>query len=387
MRVDKIFQTMGSIVLRCQVIEPPTGCPSTVIVKKVREDQYSYRPDSAETPNAAHALFSDWAALEFLNQIGGDPPLAPCFYGGSRDSGLILLEDLGDSESPTTIQALQGDDPELAERMLLEHVALIGQLHAKTIGQFDQYNCLRSALGPAPRPGKLFRDPWSDARLSPIPDADIEEVIFSYRSVCQSVGVHPDRSIGAEIEQVAIAVEQNPEQWLAFCKGDQNEAGDYIRCNGRPRFFDFDGGGFRHALIEGVPGRMTWGCMMRLPSRLLPSMERAYRNSLSLGCPAALDDLAFSQAMIKTAARWHILHVIHRLQDALAADRQRGPTTLRQQTVAWIEAFANLSTETGLMSSLGKPAREIAERLRQLWNKEEIELPYYPVFRESVESI
>jgi hypothetical protein len=385
LQAGKIFRTTGSIVIRCQVIDPPKGLPSRLIVKKVREDRFPYRPDSAETPNAAHALFSDWAAAEFLNQIGGDPLLAPRFYGGDCESGLTVLEDLGDGEYPSTLGALQGSDPELAERMLIEHVSLIGQLHAKTMGHFDRYHHLRSALGPMPKPARLFRDPWSDARLSTISASEIDNAIASYRSVCDSVGVRPAHSISDEIEYVATAVEQNPEQCLAFCKGDQNEAADYIRCNEQPRLFDYDGGGFRHALIEGIPGRMTWGCMMRLPAWLLPLMERAYRVSLAVGCPAVRDELVFRKAMIDAAARWHILHVIHRLPAALAGDRQRGPTTLRQQTVAWIEAYADISAETGLMCSLGTSARSIAERLRQLWRSEETGLPYYPVFRNSVE--
>lgn len=59
-------------------------------------------------------------------------------------------------------------------------------------------------------------------------------------------------AVGAEIAHVTASVEAQPERFLAYCKGDQNMAGDYIRCHGMPRLFDFNAGGYRHALIEGM---------------------------------------------------------------------------------------------------------------------------------------
>src|SRR5262249_20647866 len=153
-------------------------------------------------------------------------------------------------------------------------------------------------------------------------------------------------------------IEENPGPLLAYCKGDQNGAGDYIRQGGRPRLFDFGAAGFRHALIEGMPWRMTWGCMMRIPGRIWPAMERAYRSYLAGGCIDALDDVKFYRSLAEAGARWNIFHINHRLPDALGSDRQRGPTTLRQQVIAWIEAFAELSEEYGQLQSLGQSARD-----------------------------
>ncbi|HET9712405.1 MAG TPA: hypothetical protein VFP64_11005, partial [Pyrinomonadaceae bacterium] len=166
---------------------------------------------------------------------------------------------------------------------------------------------------------------------------------------------------------------------LAYCKGDQNAAADYIRRAGKPRFFDFGAGGLRHALIEGMPGRMTWGCMMRIPERVISRMEKAYQFRLAEGYAQAADDRVFHRCLAEAGARWNIFHVVHRLPDALEVDRQRGPTTLRHQTIAWIDAFARLSEALGQMTALGKSAREIAATLRQFW-PEASELPFYPPF-------
>jgi hypothetical protein len=260
---------------------------------------------------------------------------------------------------------------------------LIGQLHAATMGRFEQYHRLRSALGPEPVPQKIYQDPWSNARVRPIPRSEIDDAISAYHESFAAIGIRPQSGVNEEIELVTAAVEENPGLLLAYCKGDQNGAGDYVRLGGKPRLFDFGSGGFRHALIEGMPWRMTWGCMMRIPKRIWPAMERAYRSRLTSGYLDAIDDISFYQSLVEAGARWNIFHINHRLPDAIKSDRKRGPTTLRQQVIAWIEAFADLSEEHGQMRALGRSARAMWERLHDLWPIESCDLPYYPAFRDS----
>jgi hypothetical protein len=380
LRKGKIFTTGASIVVRCEVLDARPDLPASLIVKKVREDEFGYQPDSAESPNPAHWLFNDWAAAEFLNNIPSTVPLSPLLYGGSREFGLVVLEDLGDGEAPNTSDALLGADPALAEQTLIEHVSLVGQLHALTIGREAEYRRVRARLGTLPKPARLYQDPWSDARNYPIQTSEMAAAIKLYRTVFAHLGVQPATGIAAEIESVTSAVEAYPKRFLAFCKGDQNAAGDYMRRNGQPRLFDFNAGGYRHALIEGMPGRMTWGCLMRLPARILPLLDRAYQAQFTQR-HAEISDEMFHQAMVEAGARWHILHVVHRLPDALTGDRQRGLTTLRQQVVAWLTAFADLSEEFCGMPALGLSARRMAERLRDVWPAEASNMPYYPAFR------
>jgi hypothetical protein len=380
LRKGKTFVTGGSIVVRCDVIDAPPHAPASVIVKKTREDEFKYRPESSETPNSAHWLLNDWAAAEFLSNISSTIPLSPLLYGGSREYGLIVLEDLGDGEAPNTFDALRGDDPELAEQTLIEHVSLVGQLHAATIGRVAEYLHIRQRLGPLPAPERLYQDPWSDARNCSIPSSEIDEAIKLYHTAYEAVGIRPRADVNKEIASVTAAVEACPKIFLAYCKGDQNMAGDYIRLHGVPRLFDFNVGGFRHALIEGMPGRTTWGCMMRIPPRILPLMEAAYYTQLTQKHPGISEEM-FRQAMVEAGARWHIFHIVHRLPDALIGDRQRGPTTLRQQVIAWITAFAGLSEEFCGARALGASARRMAERLSGIWSAEVSNLPYYPAFK------
>lgn len=380
LRKTKVFTTGASIVVRCHVIDAHFDVPASFIAKKAREDEFGYDPNSPETPNPAHWLFNDWAASEFLNNVPSAVPFSPLLYGGNKDYGLIVLEDLGDGESPNTFDALCGGDAELAEETLIEHVSLLGQLHAATMGRDEEYRRIRQRLGALPKPEKLYQDPWSDARLLPIPTSEIEEAIKLYRTVFEGVGIRPQAGVADEIALVTARVEERPELFLAFCKGDQNLAGDYIRRNGQPRLFDFNVSGFRHALIEGMPGRMTWGCMMRIPARILTFMDKAYQAQLKQRHPR-MSDATLREASVEAGARWHIFHVVHRLPDALMSDRQRGLTTLRQQVIAWLTAFADLSEEFGHLQALGASARSMVARLREVWSAETRNLPYYPAFR------
>lgn len=380
LRPAATFKTGASVVVRCEVSGAGGGLPESLIVKKVREDEFAYRPESPEAPNPAHWLFNDWAAAEFLNQVPGPLPLSPTLYAGSVEHGLLVLEDLGDGEPPNTRDALLGADPELAEQTLIEHVSLIGRLHAATAGRAEEYGRIRRRLGPPPRPAGLYQDPWADARNAPVPAAEVEEVIELYRALSARVGARPPAGVGEEIARVTAHVEGRPGQFLAFCKGDQGMAGDYLRRHGRPRLFDFNAGGFRHALVEGMPGRLTWGCLMRLPGRLLPLMDAAYRAEFARAHPAVSDE-AFRRAAGEAGARWHILHVVHRLPEALSGDRPRGPTTLRQQVLAWLKAFADLSEEFGGVEALGSSARRMAERLGRAWPAGAGAMPFYPAFR------
>src|SRR5262245_10599584 len=91
--------------------------------------------------------------------------------------------------------------------------------------------------------------------------------------------------------------------------------------------------------------------------------------------------LGHDRGLVEAGARWNILHLIHRVPTALSGDYQRGLTTLRQQVVAWLDAFADLSDERQQLQALGKSAREAAQRLRELWPAEVCGLPYYPAFR------
>jgi hypothetical protein len=353
-----------SIVFRCRVQGPGASLPASVVVKQSKQG----------------AILEDWAACQFLQQIPHDPPFAPECYGGDLGSQMVVLEDLG-GDGPNTHDLLLAHDPAKATAALLEHIRLMGQLHAATIGQRETYNRIRTALGPILPPKPLYKDPWSMPRGDPMTEHDRGQAIQDYRSACFLVGLTPSGAVAEEIERVTARVEADPGPFLAFCQGDVNTPDNCLRWNGRLRLLDFDSSGFRHALVEGLAGRLTWGCMSRIPGQVVREMDRAYREELATRCIAAGKDQVYRQALVEAAARWHIFHVVWRLPTAWERDYLRGLTTLRQQLLAWLDAFVEIVSAFGVTTALGASAQALAHRLRQEWSPEEVELPYYPAFR------
>jgi hypothetical protein len=360
----RTWDGVKSTVVRWRV-GPPLGCaPGSVIVKRSKTG----------------AILEDWAASLFLERIPHDPPLAPRCYGGDTASQTIVLEDLGDGDGPDTLAALEGDDPEAATAALVEHLRLMGLLHAATIGRHEEYTRIRLALGPSDTPMPLYHYPWSVARrFAPAAD-QVEQAAREYRDNLASVGLATARSAPEEIERVTAAVECDPGPFLAFCQGDVNEPVSCLRRGGRLRLYDFDSGGFRHALIEGLAGRLTWGSASRIPEEAVRAMEAAYRGALAGGCEAARDDRLYREAVVLAAARWHIFHVIWRLPTALDRDYQRGRTRLRQQFLAWLDAFVRVVEGDGSMPALEGSARALSARLGTLWAEGTEPLPCYPAF-------
>jgi hypothetical protein len=353
-----------SVVLRCQVRPPGTPLPESVVVKQSR----------------CRAILEDWAACLFLGRVPHDPPFAPHCYGGDAETQTVVLEDLGDGDGPNTYDLLRGDDPEKAVAGLVEHVRLMGRLHAATVGRQATYDGIRSALGPPPPRKPLYKDPWSLPRGPTLSEHERAAAVENYRSACRLLGLTPAAAVADEIEQVTARVEAEPGPFLAFCQGDVNMPSNCLRQDGRVRLYDYDCGGYRHALVEGLAGRLTWGCMSRIPADVVRAMDVAYREELVGGCAAAGEDRAYRQALVEAAARWHVFHVIWRVPDGLERDFQRGLTTFRQQLLAWLDAFVGVVDEYGLMTALGESARALGGRLRERWPAETGQLPYYPAF-------
>ncbi len=373
LRSGEIYQSAKSLVTRYYVTDNAANAPASFIVKHTLASPLS-------SSQAEFNLLTDWASCLFLRTIPGPYVWAPLCYGGDLTRRIIVLEDLGTGAGSNTTELLMGDDPQAAEQGLMEHVRLLGSLHASTTGTANTYRSVRQALGAEPKEDPLFAEPWSNARRRPLPPEEIDQAVRRYSDVLKLMGIVPRQSLKEEIADVANSVESDPGPYLAYCRGDQNMAGDYLRCGDQLRLFDFDSGGFRHALLEGMPGRMTWGCMLRIPTQIVSQMEKEYHNVWAAHRPEIATSANFGRTMTGAGARWHIFHVIARVAPALERDRLRGCSSLRQQCVAWINAFVSLSEEFPSYPALGTAACALSEKLSVAWAEVDA-LPYFPAFR------
>jgi hypothetical protein len=155
--LDKVLGGNGSnIVIRCR---PLGGCdrvPASFVIKALCESAWADGVRSQALVNAAAELMNDWAASLFLERISSNLRLAPLLYCGQKELGLIVLEDLSDGDAPNTASALRAWDPDQAEEKLVEHVSLLGRLHALTMGRRQEYTEIRNTLGAKPPPRPLF---------------------------------------------------------------------------------------------------------------------------------------------------------------------------------------------------------------------------------------
>jgi hypothetical protein len=363
-----VLQSSGrSLVWRCQVDEGPAGLPDTLILKQVRGDaERAYDPDDAPPFSPAWRFFNDWTGAELLTvltaQDAARPPVGPRFYGGDRAAGLIVLEDLGEGESLADL--VQGNDPARAEQALMAFAAAVGRMHAATIGRETEYRRLQDALGaPAPEP----------------PDGPGYP---RFREACETLDFRLSSEFEAEIATVTASMRE-PGPFLAYTHGDP--CPDNTRCSGDSlRLLDFEFGAFRHALRDGVYGRIlfpTCWCVNRLPLAIAPRMEAVYRAELVKGCPEAGDDTRFSRVVVEACAHWALETAQWHLPEALKEDGQWGLATVRQRLLVRFDQAAALTEELGHLEALGAALHALAARLRMLWPAEADAMPLYPAFR------
>ncbi|MBI1928882.1 phosphotransferase [Candidatus Poribacteria bacterium] len=354
-----------SHVLRCNVLEGPANVPASVVVKQaIAGGDEVYNPDSPEGP--AWRLFNDWAGLQFLSEVAGDASPAPRFYGGDRESGLIVIEDLGTGESLDKL--LLGNQPATAEAGLIELATTLGRMHAFTIGKRTEYDRIRNALGPR------------SARNSST-TSEQRHLIGRFSEACDAVGIEPRRGFKGEMKVVARFIAQ-PGPFDAYlhrdpCPDNNLRVGDALK------LLDFEFADFGHALTDGVYGRIhfpTCWCVNRLPAYVVRRMEDAYRAELVKGCPEAADDVLFYRSVVEACAHW-IIDMFHWVAHGLLEkDGRWGISTRRQRVLLRLDMLAQTAEEFGHLEAIGATAHAMAVKLRKLWNEIE-EMPYYPAFR------
>src|SRR5262249_17518841 len=142
----------------------------------------------------------------------------------------------------------------------------------------------------------------------------------------------------AALEDLAAVIAEltDPGPFLAYTHGDPCPDNDLL-VDGALKLVDFEFGAYRHALIDGVYGRIcfpTCWCVNRLPSSVAQEMEAAYRTALSQSCPAAADDRAFAHGIVAACVYWALRTCqFAPLTILLDRDADWGIATMRQRVL------------------------------------------------------
>lgn len=351
-----------SHVYRYAVRSESPDVPESVIVKRAATvGSESYEPDAPHGP--AWRLFNDWAGLQFLTELAGPSSPAPKYYGGNRNVGLIVLEDL---ESGAQLdQLLLGEDRTAAVDGLMALMTALGRMHAMTIGRREAFDKVRDSLGPR--------------QARPEPDRAVAEQKRKLREFTEAAGVSDRSGLTADFEALELFLdEEGP--FMAYSHRDPCPDNCLV-VGSEMRLLDFEFGDYRHALLDGVYGRMhfpsCW-CVNRLPVPVYGQMEQVYRHELAKGCPEAADIELFERAVVEASA-WLLLPTLS--PALLKEDARWGISTTRQRALVRLDRFAEASAAVGHLELLGATARDLATALRQQWPSEADEMPLYPAFR------
>lgn len=347
-----------SYTYRYVVIDGPDEVPASAVVKKVRpwSDGKAYDPDVAENP--AIGLLNDWAGLEFLNEVSEGMSSTPQCYGGDREAGLFVMQDMG---SPRRLDhILLGDDEEEAEQALIQLAISLGRMHASTIGKQALFADRREALGPT----KPYSLSWLRVRTR-----ELEEML--------DIGIGPE--VNEQIDDCIAALE-TPGPFTAYVHDDPcPDKGLWM--DGQIKLLGFGSGAYRHALIDGTYGRILFPscwCVNQIPGHIPLRMEDEYRNELVAGCPEAGDDALYRQAVAFACAKGAIGSW---WPGQMERDNEWGIATYRQRVLLRYYLFARITEEYGQLEALGRWVDLAGVKLREAWGEVE-DMPYYPAFRE-----
>jgi hypothetical protein len=354
-----------NLILRCPVL---TGRgPASLIVKQVTSAAASLHQADAWD---VQRFFRDWAGAHFLSTLQGSVPHGPRCYGGDRDAGFILLEDLG---APTSLvepllHAAEAD----AVQALLGYAACLGALHTDTIGQEAAFTRLWQTLTPQP---------------VSVTD-DVKRFAAQIRLLQQHVehlGARVEPAFGEEIATALIAL-HTPGPFWAYMHGDPCPD-NVVYTGAEVRLIDFECGRFGHALCDGTYGRMlfpTCWCANRLPETVVARMETAYRAALVPRCPAAADDRLFADALVDACGYWMLRTLVQHLPQALTEDSHWGIAPIRPRLVSRLEAFITTAEAHHRRPAMRGTAHRVLEVVQRRWPATP-PLALYPAFRQGVD--
>lgn len=354
-----------SILYRCFAASG-SELTSTFIIKKAARSLLSVENLNAEQ---GRRFLNGWVGAEFLSSLHLDNPISPYFYGGDLEQGFFVLEDLGAHRN--LVDPLLHGDPVSAESGLMKYYTCLETLHAMTAGKAEEFEVMFSARFPG-------QQPFAEELLG------IGIRMQKVQELLDQLGVPTSSEIASEMEAVTGAVTQ-PGPFLTYihadpCPDNLFDMGD------RYRLIDFEWGHFGHALLDAVYPRMLWPscwCASRLPEEVVASIENSYRARLIQGCPEAQEDAVWELGLVSMCGMTLLNRLAWDLERALQEDHKRGIASIRQRTLAQLEAFIKTAEAFHKLPALCGVASHLYSLLRMRW----IDTPpltLFPAFNQSL---
>ncbi len=333
-----------NLVLRLGIKDAHNNIPTSVILK-----QASGQKNQDDFDRFAR----DWSGLEFVNTLSTPIAIAPRFYGGNKEHRFILLEDLGEPHVSLVDCLTTVDNAQVAIDSLQRFMICLGQLHAHSYQNTDDYLKILHSVNPS---AIAKSDKSTDIMLQ------LESVLKNLNISCTP---HLQEIINAILK---VAVEPNP--FITFIHGDICPDNTFDNPNKKTLLLiDFEHGKVGNALLDATYLRMsmpTCWCAKALPEELIQSLELLYRQQLMEKIPAARNDDAYHTAYVNACAYW-MLQSVGMIENVQKKDDTWGISSVRARILSRLQAFITIANQYNKLSELKILAEDILLKLKIQW--------------------
>lgn len=352
--------------LICRIVfqSSSTKAPTSLIFKQFLPKKYS-----KNNKDALNRFARDSAAHAFLNNLETESLYVPRLYGSSTKSHFVLLEDLGETHV-SLVDSLTGKSANEAKAALERFMRRLGQLHADSYGQTNNYLKTLSTINPDI---KLWKN---DLKIT------LNDIVAKLESLSKNISILYTTKMQIEIYTVIKEVLQ-PGPFITFIHGDicPDNVFDNPKKNAL-HLIDFEWSGARSALLDGTYLRMSmpncW-CAHTIPENLVDSLEVIYRKELMKRIPQARDDEAYHTAYTYACAYW-MLQTILQVEtlidkDYLFSSAVSEKTLWKQQTnierprvLSRLKAFIDVAKKYNTLPHIRSMAASVLEDLKVRWH-------------------
>ena len=284
-RLAKCTKFKKKHIFRCWVADGPNSLPEVFLVKMARHtEREPYNSESDCVGSPAWKFFNEWAALQFLSQIGSTRTLAPQFIAGDAIQGLIAFEYLPKARSFRDI--LRDANKNERRHALLTYAQTMGHMHGATYGRQKEWLRLRTSLG-------TFHQADTDP---------FDGILQTFRRLATLVQQPVSAAVETELSELKKMLSE-AEPFFAFRHVDiapQN----YLLLNDGVKLVDFEYSDYGHFLLDVPLGPYPFPVRWECDEVLTREIENVYRAELSSGFPGALDDSIYYKGVLTAWIYW-----------------------------------------------------------------------------------
>ncbi|MBJ8337391.1 phosphotransferase [Antrihabitans sp. YC3-6] len=349
-----------TVVLRVRVADNTFSLPRTLIVKKVRDFDTTFR--AGFEPGVASvdsAFLREAVSYQFATALAIEDRPGPDLLAHDLDERLLIISDLGEGVRLTT--QLQSGDDAAAENSLMAFAQALGRMHSTTVGRESDFTALlRRAEVAHHADGVTSQAVTAVERLPGMLD--------------DSLGITvPDAVVDASRHCLRLF---RGGRLRAFSPSDLCPDNVIVNDDG-VRFLDYEWGGYRDASLDIAYALVSYpGCLCHfdMSDERAQAMIEAWRSEVVGIWPFLADDKILARKMLDAKLIWVWLSTYWFLPDnhaRIAAVRTHGLSVPRSE--ALLSRWASLSESAGVAGDrhLAALAERVAGELDSKWSGED----------------